>query len=278
MLNKLSKLLGRNRQTKKVGGSTQTPAADSEHSSYPQSTSNTWHTEDVAGRTVEIFTPSTSSAPEACVIFLHGHGRIMLSENETYTSLFQSHNLCAVCPDGGQSWWLDRVSTDFDNATSPQDWILENLLPFIESRWSINPPSIALLGVSMGGQGALQLSYRHANKFPVVAAISPAVDFHQLYGSGLPLDEMFENAEDARQATVVLNLHPLAWPRHQWFCCDPNDADWFDGCARLGMKLSSSGVLHERDLATSAGGHSWEYFNHVAPQAVGHIAKCLKQC
>ena len=87
---------------------------------------------------------------------------------------------------------------------------------------------------------------------------------------------MFESKEAARQAGVVLNLNPLNWPRHQWFCCDPEDTDWFDGAVRLGMKLSSSGILHDRDLDTSAGGHSWGYFNHMAPTAVDFVARKLK--
>jgi hypothetical protein len=86
---------------------------------------------------------------------------------------------------------------------------------------------------------------------------------------------MFPDAEAARQATVVLNLQPLAWPRHQFFCCDPADHDWFDGCARLGMKLFSSGILHERDLETTGGGHSWDYFNRMAAPALTHIAANL---
>ena len=68
---------------------------------------------------------------------------------------------------------------------------VDQLLPFIEERWGIEPPKIAMLGVSMGGQGALQLSFRHAAQFPVVAAISPAVDFHQLYGQNLPLTKCY---------------------------------------------------------------------------------------
>ena len=202
----------------------------------------------------------------------------MLNENVTFSRLLAQHNLCAVCPDGARSWWLDRICSEFSDNITPQQWLIDRVLPFAEQRWQIVPPNVALLGVSMGGQGALQLSYRRADRFPVVAAVAPAIDFHQLYGQNLPLDDMFADAEDARQATVVLNLHPLAWPRHQWFCCDPADHDWYDGCVRLGMKLSSSGILHERDLDTSAGGHSWEYFDRMASAALDHIARGLAAC
>ncbi|MEO2034000.1 MAG: alpha/beta hydrolase-fold protein [Planctomycetaceae bacterium] len=233
-----------------------------------------WSTVNVDGRPVEIYQPAGDS-PIGCVLFLHGHGRIGLSENRVFSQLFHDHQLIAVCPDGGQSWWLDRTCVDFASEVTPMQWLRESIVPFIESRWQICPPQIALLGVSMGGQGVLQLSYRYAREFPVVAAISPAIDFHQLHGHGLPLDSMYASLEDARQETVVLNLHPLAWPRHQFLCCDPDDTDWFDGCSRLAMKLSSSGIMHERDFETSAGGHSWDYFNHMAPAAVDHIASGL---
>ncbi|MEO2015412.1 MAG: alpha/beta hydrolase-fold protein [Fuerstiella sp.] len=239
---------------------------------------NQWSNTEIDGHRVDVFDPAMGENPAGCVLFLHGHGRVMLDGNQTFSALFRQHNLAAVCPDGQRSWWMDRICTEFSPDISSQQWLLDRMLPFVKERWNIEPPKIALLGVSMGGQGALQLSYRSAAQFPVVAAISPAVDFYQLCGQGLPLDEMYSDAEDARQATVVLNLHPLAWPRKQWYCCDPNDTEWFDGCTRLGMKLSSSGILHERDLETSAGGHTWEYFNHMAPIAMQHIVDGLASC
>lgn len=234
-----------------------------------------WSATELDGRRIEVFRPKLPEPPAAVVLFLHGHGQVLLSENLTYSRLFHQHNMAVVCPDGKQSWWLDVVCKEFDAQQTPQQWLINAVVPFIEQELKVSSPHIALMGVSMGGQGVLQLAYRYASRFPIVAAISPAVDFHQMYGSGIPLDNMFPDAESARQATVVLNLHPLAWPKHQFFCCDPTDTEWFDGCARLGMKLSSSGILHNRDLQTSYGGHSWEYFNHMADQVIAHIATAI---
>ena len=236
-----------------------------------------WRDDALDGRRIAYFVPQQAEPPTGVVLFLHGHGRVLLDGNVTFSKLLQRFNLVAVCPDAGQSWWLDVVCDEFDSEFTPQAWIMQRVVPWISSRFAIEPPRIALLGVSMGGQGALQLAYRNASRFPVVAAIAPAVDFDQLYGSGIPLDRMFPNRESARQATVVLNLQPLSWPRHQWFCCDPTDTEWFDGAARLGMKLSSSGILHERDLTTTGGGHSWDYFNRMATPAIEHIATSLRK-
>lgn len=236
-----------------------------------------WKTDSLDGRRIDVYAPDSEFPPTAVVLFLHGHGRVMLNENPVFTRLLQDNNLAAVCPDGGGSWWLDVVCNNFDPEQTAQRWLMDSVVPFIESRFAIEPPRIALLGVSMGGQGALQLAYRYSLKFPIVAAISPAVDFQQLYGSGIPLGAMFPDVESARQATVVLNLQPLAWPRYQFYCCDPADTEWFDGAARLGMKLSSSGILHERDLETTAGGHTWSYFDHMAPIVFKHITDGLRK-
>jgi S-formylglutathione hydrolase len=236
-----------------------------------------WQDESVDGRRI-LWRPARRPAESpGAVLFLHGHGRQLLDRSVAYQRELDRHNLAVVCPDGGQSWWLDLPSPEFPAGVTPQAWLRGSVVPWIECTLNVKPPRIALLGVSMGGQGALQLAYRQAAQFPVVAAVAPAVDFFQLHGAGTLLDQMFVDAEAARQATVVLNLHPLAWPRYQWFCCDPADIEWFDGAARLGMKLSSSGILHERDLETTGGGHSWGYFDRMAAPAIEHIATSLRK-
>lgn len=238
-----------------------------------------WSQQTLAGRSVDVFIPQAVNQPKAAVLFLHGHGGIGLTENQTFTEQFEQRGLIAICPDGGRAWWLDQICSDFDPQISPMNWIANELMPVVESDFGIAERRTAVLGVSMGGQGALQLSYRHPLKFPVVAAIAPAIDFHQLHGMGLPLDEIFSKSEDARQATAVLNLNPMNWPRHQWFCCDPSDVDWIDGNRRLVMKLSSSGILHERHFETTfedpAVAHSWRYFNAMAKLAMDHISNSL---
>lgn len=278
MLNKLRQWLNPEGSFSKSEGSL-APESRAAESSVENVASllSRWSQQTLDGRRLDVFKPAGDAPPDGAVLFLHGHGRVLLSENSVFSAWLQKFNLYAYCPDGARSWWLDVVCPEFDPEQTPQRWLTDRVVSRITEDTGIEPPRVALLGVSMGGQGVLQLAYRCASTFPIVSAISPAVDFHQLHGSGIPLDAMFPDAEAARQATVVLNLHPLAWPRFQYFCCDPADAEWFDGAARLGMKLSSSGILHERDLETSAGGHTWSYFNHMAERALRHISDSLKK-
>jgi S-formylglutathione hydrolase len=123
----------------------------------------------------------------------------------------------------------------------------------------------------------MRLAYRYPQEFPVVAALAPAIDFHNWFGRGLPLDEMYSSAEEARQDTATLLLHPLNWPRHQLLMCDPTDVEWLEGAERLASKLYSTGIPFESDFATSHGGHSWDYFDYVAPRVVQFLRDRLEQ-
>lgn len=235
----------------------------------------TWSTVEIAGKGANVYEPATPSRGRA-VLHLHGHGLTMLKDNPVFSAELERHGLRAICPHGQRSWWLDVVCPEFDPQLTPMRFLREHVVPYIDERWGVRPPGIGLTGISMGGQGVLQLAYRYAREFPVVAAIAPAIDFHNWYGRGLPLDEMFSSREDARQHTAILQIHPLNWPRHQLLACDPADEEWFDSADRLAMKLSASGIPFESDLRTSNGGHSWTYFNQMAPRVIGFVAEQLR--
>ncbi len=237
----------------------------------------TWKQVEVAGKAVDVYEPSQPSEHNYVVLHLHGHGGRTLRDNAVYTAEFEKYGLRAVCPHGQRSWWGKRICSEFDAQISPVEYIRQHLMPYINEQFGAEPPAIAVSGVSMGGQGALRLAYWYPREFPVVAALAPAVDFQNWLGQGIPLDEMYESALDARQDTATLQIHPLNWPPQQFIACDPRDADCFEGTDRLISKLSSSGIIYEKDLTTSAGGHSWEYFNHMAPATVEFLFQRLER-
>jgi pimeloyl-ACP methyl ester carboxylesterase len=234
-----------------------------------------WQRLAVDGRSCDVLEPRGTSLRHAAVIFLHDFDAKTAAESTVFTSELTRAGLRAVCPIADRSWWTTVACPDFDPATTPLAFVRDSVVPFISKRWGIGPPQIGLVGIGMGGQGVLQLAYRWPREFPVVAAIAPAVDFHNWYGYGLALDRMFASKEAARQQTATLHVHPLDWPKHQFVCCDPQDEYWFDGTERLAMKLSSMGIPFERDLTTSAGGHTWSYFERMAPKAIAFISQHL---
>lgn len=235
-----------------------------------------WTSIEINGKQADVFEPEAPRAGRA-VLHLHGHACETLKDNPAFSTELNRHGLRVICPHGKRSWWLPLVCSEFDAEQTPLDFVRDEVVGWIGREWNVEPPHIALTGISMGGQGILQLAYRAALQFPVVAAISPAVDFHDWVGRGLPLDEMFENREAARQETAILQLHPLNWPRHQLLVCDPTDAEWIESAERLSSKLYSTGVPFESDFKSSHGGHSWDYFNAMAARVIEFVATGLEQ-
>lgn len=239
--------------------------------------SGTWSRIEIAGKAADVYEPAQPSEHNYVVLHLHGHGGRTLKDNPVYSAEFERYGLRAVCPHGGRSWWGKRICAEFDPTIAPADFILQHVMPEIERRWSATTPAVAISGVSMGGQGALRMAYWHPRVFPIVAALAPAVDFQNWLGMGIPLDEMYESPLDARQDSATLQLHPLNWPPHQFIACDPTDPDCFEGTDRLLSKLMSSGIPYEREMTTIAGGHSWDYFNHMAAITIKFIHERLER-
>jgi S-formylglutathione hydrolase len=236
-----------------------------------------WSQLEIAGKAADVYEPPVPGRPRFAVVHLHGVGLETLHDKPAFTRLFEKLDLACICPHGQRSWWGDRICAEFDEAVTPERYLLEQLLPFIRARWNLQPPAIGLQGISMGGQGALRLAFKHADLFPVVAGIASAVDYHDLYGEGTPLDALYGSKEECRQDTATLHVHPSHYPPHIFFCVDPEDDIWFRGNDRLHEKLNALGVPHETDFTTRAGGHSWDYFNHMAARVEQFVVTGLEQ-
>lgn len=236
---------------------------------------STWQRLDLAGKPADVFDPG--EPPRFGLLYLHPYGGETLASNPIWTSLLDHYRLACVCPHGGRAWWADRVSATFDPVVTPERHLLQYAVPYFAARWGLRPPAIGLTGIGMGGQGALRLAFKRPELFPVVAAVSAAIEYQQRYGGGEPLDEMYDSREQCRQDTALLHVHPSHYPPHISFCIDPSDAEWWRGNDRLHEKLTALGVAHECDLSTRAGGHSWDYFETVAPRVLAHVEAGLRQ-
>ncbi|ADB16318.1 hypothetical protein Psta_1643 [Pirellula staleyi DSM 6068] len=242
------------------------------------SAEGTWTLETIDGHPCDLFQPAKPSPHKYTVLYLHGVHLNRLVDKRVFVEQFGKYGLNVVCPRTERSWWTDRICTEFSTKYSAQQFVMELVLPWIKQRLGCEPPRIALLGTSMGGQGALRFSYKFPNIFPIAAAISPAIDYQLRYDEGdVTIPQMYSDPEAARQDTALLHVHPLNWPRHQFFACDPEDTRWWDSADRLRMKLYSLGVPHTCDMETSGGGHSFEYYQLLAPTAVKFVFDALEQ-
>lgn len=240
--------------------------------------SGSWSEVSISGHPCEIYEPARPHPHGLVAIYLHGVHLQSLRDQPAFCRLFEQYGLRVACPRTQRSWWVDRICHEFDGQVTAERYVVEQVLPFVAERWNVGPPKIGLFGTSMGGQGALRFGFKYPNRFPVVVAISPAIDFQVRVREGDEvLAAMYRDVEDARQDTATLHVHPLNWPRNLWFCCDPEDARWHESAERLRMKLSALGVPHEHDLETSSGGHGFAYYGSMAPAALKFLVERLEQ-
>jgi len=234
--------------------------------------SGSWQRVEIAGKTAEVFDPPAK--PRFALLFLHGIDQLTLPASPVYEVQLKEFGLACVCPHGKNSWWTDRVCAQFDPAISTEQFLLEHVCPFARERWRLEPRALGLFGVCMGGQGVLRLAFKYPREFPAVAALAPAIEYHELYWSGTPIDEMYASKEQCRQDTAPMHIHPSEFPPHIFFCCDRADP-WRRGAERLHEKLGALGVPHECDLTTQAGGHTWAYYDYFAPKALSFLTSAL---
>ena len=242
-----------------------------------------WSVIDVAGHPCEVHAPPEPAAGRA-VIYLHGVRERWLQEMPVLRDLVERHRLPVLAPRTGRSWWVDRIVPSFDARITPERYVVDTIRAEVGRRFGVAAPGIALLGTSMGGQGALRIAYRHPAIFPIAAAVAPAIDFHLAMRDAADRDDgdsydtlwqLYGDVERARQDTAILHVHPLNWPRHQLFASDPDDLHWHDGAARLREKLVSLGIPHASLLEPRGGGHSVEYYDRVAPDVMQFVLDAL---
>jgi S-formylglutathione hydrolase len=200
-----------------------------------------WTTISIAGKPAAAFEPP-SPLPFA-LIQLHDDDGLLPSADPAFTAILRQQRLRCLAPHGDHTWWLDRIVPAFDPDTTAMGYLLDHVLPWVESNWNVRPAATALIGVGMGGQGAIGAGFRHPDRFVTAASLDGAFDFHELHGQGTPLDQMFASREQCRQATAILHIQPHSWPRHIWFGCSPR-SEWYRGNDRLAEKLAAMGVPH----------------------------------
>ncbi|MFM7185418.1 MAG: alpha/beta hydrolase-fold protein [Planctomycetota bacterium] len=244
-----------------------------------------WSVIDVGGRPCEMHAPPNPAAGRA-VIFLHDACERRLVDMPALAELFEEHRLPVLGPRAGRSWWLDRLVPAFDPHVTPERHVVEAVRGEVGRRFGVQPPGIAVVGIGMGGQAALRIAYRHPTIFPVTAAIAPAIDFHRGmreagdHDDGESYDvlwQLFGDVERARQETAILHVHPLNWPRHQFFASDPADLHWHDGAARLHGKLVALGIPHVALLEPRVGVPGVRFEDEVAPAAIRFVLEALDQ-
>ena len=110
------------------------------------------------------------------VYLLHGNGGGFRDwSNYSDVARFAESGLLLVMPEGGSSYYTNAVDPPQDRF---EDYIVHDLTSDVESRFpvALGRANRAIVGVSMGGFGAIKLGLQHPDLFAFAGGISSALD------------------------------------------------------------------------------------------------------
>jgi putative tributyrin esterase len=123
-----------------------------------------------------VFLPSEIHAGQALpvVYLLHGVGGGFCDwSNYSDVSRFARNGVILVMPEGHSSYYVNSATRPEDRY---EDYIADDLIADVESKFPAgrHRSRRAIVGVSMGGFGAIKLALSHPDLFSFAAGISPS--------------------------------------------------------------------------------------------------------
>jgi len=118
----------------------------------------------------------SSIAPEQklfAVYLLHGaESSFRAWSNYSDVARFAQKDLILVMPEAGNSYYVNAPGNRYE------DYIVENLRHDVEARFPVAAARAnrAVVGVSMGGFGAINIAFRHPDLFAFAGGLSSAID------------------------------------------------------------------------------------------------------
>ena len=129
---------------------------------------------DMQYRVISPVQPSSERLPVAYL--LHGRGGGFRDwSNYSDVAQFADPGLLLVMPEGESSYYTNAVDPPQDRF---EDYLVRDLVADVESRFpaATGGKNRAIIGVSMGGFGAVKIALRHPDLFIFAAGISSAID------------------------------------------------------------------------------------------------------
>ena len=243
------------------------------------------------GRSLPYLTCAVGApGPGAPVVYLlHGHGGGHWDwlraggARETALALVETRvlpPLHLVMPGVGNSWYVDGPEPHGPVATVLQG----EFMPVVERALAAEPAWRAMIGLSMGGYGALHLALAHPADWRFVGALSPAIfapgtHFPELQ-LGLFSGAFGEPFEWARYAAAdpfarVSALADVASPPVFYLSCGADDVFGLDeGTRAFGEVLAAAGVA--ATVHIEPGYHDWAFWRAALPEALAALGKALE--
>jgi len=171
------------------------------------------------------------------------------------------YNIIIICPDGGFAGWY--FDSPVKKNSQYETYITQELIAWVDSHYSTikDRSQRAILGLSMGGHGALFLAMRHQDEFGAAGSMSGAVDITGLSGS-FGIDDLlgpYSKYPKRWESHSVLYLTHLLIKDSLKIIIDCGSDDFlYQQNMALHKKLLYDKIPH--DFITRPGAHTWDYW------------------
>jgi S-formylglutathione hydrolase FrmB len=213
------------------------------------------------------------------VYLLHGGGGFRDWTNDSDVAHFAESGLVLVMPEGGSSYYANAVDPPRDRY---EDYIVKDLITDVESKFPVatGRSNRALVGVSMGGFGAVNLALHHPELFIFAGGISSAIDvprrafsikrlqqsrhYNAIFGSSGS-----QTRRDNDPFVLLRTANPQATPYFFLTCGEQEGL--------LPANREFAALLEARHLGhefhTVPGSHDWNQWNAWLPDLFRSIAQ-----
>jgi putative tributyrin esterase len=225
-----------------------------------------------------VVVPNVQKIP--VVYLLHGGGSDFREwSNDSDVARFAEKGLILVMPGGESSYYTNSVDRPKDKF---EDYVVKDLIADVEERFPVDPSRRAIVGVSMGGFGAIKLALKYPALYEFVGALSPAVDVPSRPFSIKRISQYRHDASifGAWGSSTRRDNDPFVLAR----LVDPSKTPFmFITCGEQEGLMPSNrqfaALLAERhfrfDFSPGPGGHNWNQWNgrlpHVFASLLSHI-------
>lgn len=233
--------------------------------------------------TYRVFLPQKKGAsnPKLPVVYLlHGGGGNGFRDwsNDSDVDRFALHGLVLVMPEGDYSYYTNAALQPQDRY---EDYITIDLPADVARRFPVGDDrgSRTIVGVSMGGFGAIKLALRHPEQFAFAGALSPAIDAPRRRFSWRRLDqsrhfqEIFGPDDSAsRQESDPFLLARRADPAttpYLYLTCGQQES-LLEPVREFSALLDRYHIAHE--FHAVSGGHDWNQWNSQLPLVFDSLA------
>jgi len=213
---------------------------------------------------------------------LHGGGGNFRDwSNYSDLSGFVESGLVLVMPQGDYSYYVNAVEHPADRY---EDYVVQDLLYDVETRFPVTKgrSNRAIVGVSMGGFGAINIALTHPDLFVFAGALSPAIDVPRRQFSlrrvqqSRALRSIFgPSGSEARRSNDPFLIARSVLPTNApYFFLSCGEAE-----SLLAPNRQFAAVLARQNLPYEfhivPGGHDWTQWNKEVPKLFERLCACL---